>query len=212
MHTWPIIRPCSGACPSTWVRPRNAKSPQTDQRVLKYAQKEDPQLAALFFQFGRYLLIASSPAGRPAGQPAGALERAARARRGTASRRCNINTEMNYWPAEPTQPGRVHRAAVRRPGRDRARRAHDGPGALRRAAAGCCTTTSTCGAAPPRSTPPTTASGRPAARGSASISGSITSSPATRSSWRERAYPLMKGGLEFFVDYLVEDPRTTSAG
>ena len=39
----------------------------TDQRVLKYAQREDPQLAALFFQYGRYLMIASS---RQGGQPA----------------------------------------------------------------------------------------------------------------------------------------------
>ena len=39
----------------------------TDQRVLKFAEKEDPQLAALFFQYGRYLMIASSRAG---GQPA----------------------------------------------------------------------------------------------------------------------------------------------
>ena len=74
------------------------------------------------FQYGRYLLIACSRAGRPAGQPAGHLERLAAARRGTASTRCNINTEMNYWPAEVDEPRRVRRAAVRRargPGGDR---------------------------------------------------------------------------------------------
>jgi alpha-L-fucosidase 2 len=39
----------------------------TDQRIARFAEGGDPQLAALYFQFGRYLLIASS---RPGTQPA----------------------------------------------------------------------------------------------------------------------------------------------
>ena len=50
-------------------------------------RRADPQLAALYFQFGRYLLIASSRPGTMAGQPPGHLERLARARPGTASTR-----------------------------------------------------------------------------------------------------------------------------
>ena len=39
----------------------------TDERIRHFAEGNDPQLAALYFQFGRYLLISSS---RPGGQPA----------------------------------------------------------------------------------------------------------------------------------------------
>ena len=76
-------------------------------------QGGDPQLAALYFQFGRYLLISSLPPGQPAGQPAGHLERPDRARRGTRKYTININTEMNYWPAGPTNLAGVLRPAVR---------------------------------------------------------------------------------------------------
>ena len=39
----------------------------TDQRIKSFAETEDPDLLALYFEFGRYLLISSS---RPGGQPA----------------------------------------------------------------------------------------------------------------------------------------------
>jgi alpha-L-fucosidase 2 len=39
----------------------------TDERIAHFADGNDPQLAALYFQFARYLLISSS---RPGGQPA----------------------------------------------------------------------------------------------------------------------------------------------
>ena len=39
----------------------------TDERIRGFATGSDPQLVALVFQFGRYLMIASS---RPGGQPA----------------------------------------------------------------------------------------------------------------------------------------------
>jgi alpha-L-fucosidase 2 len=39
----------------------------TDERIAKFNSSNDPQLAALYFQFGRYLLISSS---RPGTQPA----------------------------------------------------------------------------------------------------------------------------------------------
>ena len=64
----------------------------------------DPGLAALYFQYGRYLLIASSRPGTPAGQPAGHLERRASSPPWDSKYTININTEMNYWPAEVTQP------------------------------------------------------------------------------------------------------------
>ncbi|MGN6369797.1 MAG: glycoside hydrolase family 95 protein [Phycisphaerae bacterium] len=65
------------------------------------ALNKDPNLAALYFQYGRYLLIASS---RPGGQPANLqgiwndqLNPPWESKWTT-----NINVEMNYWPAETT--------------------------------------------------------------------------------------------------------------
>ncbi len=37
-----------------------------DERIVKFANDRDPALAAIYFQFGRYLMIAGS---RPGGQP-----------------------------------------------------------------------------------------------------------------------------------------------
>lgn len=39
----------------------------TDQRIRDFANRHDPQLVSLYFQFGRYLLISSS---QPSSQPA----------------------------------------------------------------------------------------------------------------------------------------------
>ncbi len=71
----------------------------TDQRIRDFATGNDPDLAALTFQYGRYLLIGSS---RPGGQPANlqgiwndSLKPA-----WDSKWTVNINTEMNYWPAE----------------------------------------------------------------------------------------------------------------
>jgi alpha-L-fucosidase 2 len=73
----------------------------TDERIKTFAATNDPQLAALYFQFGRYLLISSS---RPGGQPAnlqGLWNDNVNPPWGSKYT-ININTEMNYWPAEPT--------------------------------------------------------------------------------------------------------------
>ena len=77
----------------------DAANQPTDQRLRNFATGHDPDLAALAFQYGRYLLIASS---RPGGQPANlqgiwndSLHPA-----WDSKWTVNINTEMNYWPAE----------------------------------------------------------------------------------------------------------------
>jgi alpha-L-fucosidase 2 len=70
----------------------------TDERIQKFDGR-DRTLAALYFQFGRYLLISSS---RPGGQPAnlqGLWNDALTAAWG-GKYTININTEENYWPAE----------------------------------------------------------------------------------------------------------------
>ncbi len=72
----------------------------TDERVKNYAFGNDPQLAALYFQFARYLLISSSRSG---GQPANlqGLWNDSMSPPWESKYTININTEMNYWPAEP---------------------------------------------------------------------------------------------------------------
>ena len=77
-------------------------SSTTDERLRRVkAGTADPALAALFFQFGRYLLISSSRAGTlPANLQGIWNESYKPAWFGDYT--ININTEMNYWPAEPT--------------------------------------------------------------------------------------------------------------
>jgi alpha-L-fucosidase 2 len=73
----------------------------TDERLKNFDAADDPQFVTLYYQFGRYLLISSS---QPGGQPA--------TLQGIWNNKMyppwdskytiNINTEMNYWPAEKT--------------------------------------------------------------------------------------------------------------
>jgi alpha-L-fucosidase 2 len=71
----------------------------TNERIRHFAEGNDPQLAALYYQYGRYLLISSS---RPGGQPAGlqGLWNQSTNPPWGGKYTININTEMNYWPAE----------------------------------------------------------------------------------------------------------------
>ncbi len=71
----------------------------TDERICHFAEGNDPQLAALYYQFGRYLLIGCS---RPGGQPANlqGIWNESMHPPWQSKYTININTEMNYWPAE----------------------------------------------------------------------------------------------------------------
>jgi alpha-L-fucosidase 2 len=72
----------------------------TDQRLAQYAKgAPDPELEALFFQYGRYLLISSS---RPGSLPANlqGLWNTSNNPPWRSDYHSNINIEMNYWPAE----------------------------------------------------------------------------------------------------------------
>ena len=75
-----------------------AKLP-TDQRLKNAGANSDPALEALYFQFGRYLLIASS---RPGAQPANlqGIWNDSLTPPWESKYTTNINVEMNYWPAE----------------------------------------------------------------------------------------------------------------
>ncbi len=86
------------------------KSP-TNERLKNFNSANDPQFVALYYQFGRYLLISSS---QPGGQPANL--------QGIWNNRLrppwdskytiNINTEMNYWPAEKTNLQELHEPLI----------------------------------------------------------------------------------------------------
>jgi alpha-L-fucosidase 2 len=182
----------------------DANSP-TDQRVLNSAKKDDPQLAALFFQYGRYLMIASS---RTGGQPANlqGLWNESVSPSWDSKYTCNINTEMNYWLTEPTnlsecgQPLFGALADLRESGRSTAQKHYDAPGWVLH-------------------------HNFDLWRGTAPINASNHGIWPSGGAWlcqhlwwhylytgdrnflRDQAYPLMKGSAEFFAAYLVEDPR-----
>jgi alpha-L-fucosidase 2 len=79
----------------------------TDQRIKNFVSNDDPQLVTLYFQFGRYLLISCS---RPGSQPANlqGLWNEEIDPPWYSKYTVNINTEMNYWPAEPTNLSECH--------------------------------------------------------------------------------------------------------
>ena len=76
-----------------------ASARPTDERIKAYEAGNDPALAALIFQFGRYILIASSrPGCTPANLQGVWNDRMKPAWEGKYT--TNINLEMNYWPVE----------------------------------------------------------------------------------------------------------------
>jgi len=81
---------------------RTAAADQTtDVRIAQHASVNDPQFSALLFQFGRYLLIASS---RPGTQPANlqGIWNDQMAPSWDSKYTINANLPMNYWPADTT--------------------------------------------------------------------------------------------------------------
>jgi alpha-L-fucosidase 2 len=178
----------------------------TDERLKRVAKEPDPNLAALYFNFGRYLLIASS---RPGSQPANlqGLWNDQLKPPWDSKWTVNINTEMNYWPAEVCNLSECHEplfdliedcAATGR----KTAQAHY-------AAAGWVLHHNT-----------------DIWRGTAPINAANHGTWVTGGAWlchhlwehylftgeeeflRQRAYPLMKGAATFFTDYLVKDPKT----
>lgn len=71
----------------------------TDERLKKNKDTHDPGLAALYFQFGRYLMISSSRPGGLPGNLQGIWNDQSIPPWGSKYT-TNINLQMNYWPAE----------------------------------------------------------------------------------------------------------------
>ncbi len=79
----------------------------TDVRLREFPDADDPQLAALYFQFGRYLLISSSQPGGQAANLQGIWNRQ-RFAPWDGKYTTDINVQMNYWPAEVANLAEMH--------------------------------------------------------------------------------------------------------
>ena len=184
----------------------DAANEPTDRRLKAVSQRDDPELATLYFQFGRYLLIASS---RPGDQPANlqGIWNDQMNPPWDSKWTVNINTEMNYWLAETTNLSECHEplfdliTEVSVTGRKTAQ-AHYG-------CRGWVLHHNT-----------------DLWRGTAPINHSNHGIWVTGGAWlcshlwehylftgdkqflAQRAYPVMKEAATFFVDFLVKDPKT----
>lgn len=104
----------------------SASTLPTDQRLMAYQKNgQDPGLEALYFQYGRYLLISSS---RPGTMPANLQGKWNHVNNPpwASDYHANINIQMIYWPAEVTNLPEVHQPLIeyidrlRAPGRQTA--------------------------------------------------------------------------------------------
>lgn len=181
----------------------------TDERIEALrGGRTDEQLAVLFFQFGRYLLIASS---RPGTQPAtlqGIWNDRARPP-WACNYTVNINTQMNYWPAETCNLAECHTPLfdlledLRVAGRETARVHYNARGWV------CHHSTDLWRIATPSGGP----SNGPASWAFWPMAGAWLCQHlwehyrfgGDRAFLAERAYPILKEAAEFFLDWLVED-------
>jgi alpha-L-fucosidase 2 len=177
----------------------------TDTRLERVKQGErDLGLEASYFQFGRYLLIASS---RPGGLPANlqGLWNDSMSPPWDSDYHLNINLQMNYWPAEVTNLAELHQPlfdfldTLREPGRRTARVHYGARGFVAHHI------TDVWGFTAPGDMP----------RSGLWPTGAAWLAHHLWEHWLfgrdraflARAYPVMKEASEFFLDYLVEDPQ-----
>ena len=84
-----------------------ASTKPTDERLRAFRSQPEPELAALFFQYGRYLTIASSRPGTQAANLQGIWNKDVRPP-WSANWTLNINAQMNYWHAETANLADCH--------------------------------------------------------------------------------------------------------
>ena len=180
------------------------KAMPTDKRIEQFAQTADPELAALLFQFGRYLMISGS---RPGGQP---LNLQGMWNKDTipawnCGYTININTEMNYWPAELTNLSECQQPLFRMirelavSGAETARNMYNRRGWVAHH------NTSIWRESLPNDNVPT-ASFWPMVQGwLCSHLWEHYQFTQDETFLKNEAYPLMKGAAEFFADWLIED-------
>jgi len=182
-----------------------AKLP-TDERLRAFGEgADDPGLLALYFQYGRYLLIGSS---RPGDLPANLQGVWADGMQTpwNGDYHHNVNDEMNYWPAEPTNLAECHRPfldfidSLRVPGRKTARVQYGMRGWVVHTISNVWGFTSP-GEHPSWGLFPTAG---------AWLCQHLWEHYAFGGdrAFLERAFPIMRESAEFYLDWLVEDPQT----
>jgi len=84
----------------------------TDERIRNFSKSDDPELVSMYYQFGRYLLICSS---QPGGQAANlqGIWNGSTNPMWDSKYTININTEMNYWPAEKCNLSEMHEPLIK---------------------------------------------------------------------------------------------------
>jgi alpha-L-fucosidase 2 len=107
----------------------------TDERLRQYKDgKDDPSLAVLYYQMGRYLLIASSRESNPLPSNAQGIWGDGLDLPWKCDYKSNINYQMNYWPSETANLSELHLPAIRfdrslvEPGRKTAAAYYNAPG------------------------------------------------------------------------------------
>jgi alpha-L-fucosidase 2 len=107
----------------------------TDIRIRNYDQgADDPLLAVLYYQMGRYLLISSSRPDNPLPSNSQGIWGDGLDLPWKCDYKSNINYQMNYWPSETANLGEMHLPAIRfdaalvRPGTRTAHAYYNAPG------------------------------------------------------------------------------------
>lgn len=179
----------------------------TDERLSRFkGDPNDPALLALYVKFARYLLIASSRAGSHPANLQGKWNHKLNPS-WDSKYTVNINTEMNYWPAEMTNLSECHEPLfqmvreVSQTGAEVAKEHYNAKGWVLH-------------------------HNTDVWRGAAPINASNHGIWVTGGAWlslhlwehyrftqdkaflQNTAYPLMKGAAAFFLDFLVKDPKT----
>jgi alpha-L-fucosidase 2 len=116
--------------------PDVAPSPETtDLRIKNYGDGvKDPALAVLYYQMGRYLLIASSREDNPLPTNSQGIWGDGLDMPWMADYKANINYEMFYWPSETANLSELHMPAIRldasvvKPGMVTAKTYYNSPG------------------------------------------------------------------------------------
>ncbi|MCC6538032.1 MAG: glycoside hydrolase family 95 protein [Bryobacterales bacterium] len=166
---------------------------------------EDPALATLYFQYGRYLLISSS---RRGGLPANlqGLWADTIQTPWNGDYHLNINVQMNYWPAEPTGLAECHEplldfiATLVEPGRKTAAAYYKARGWVAHVITNVWGFTA----------PGEGANWGSTITGAAWLCAHLWEHYAYQPdrAYLARVYPILKACSEFFLDFLVPDPRT----
>lgn len=79
----------------------------TDQRLIRFKEKDDPALVALYFQYGRYLMLSGTRENTLPLNLQGLWANTIKTP-WNGDYHLNINLQMNYWPSEVTNLSELH--------------------------------------------------------------------------------------------------------